>query len=207
MADGNAAIWGAARQVWSEAAEQRCWNHEMRNVLEPPLSRRAGPGAPTVGGSLACDRSSSAWGAIPTRRRWRNELGRTKTSLAPADSAALGGRVASPGRSPDTPGHGGSLSPGSVPGSRWVARFDHAGTCRAGVPPSPSSCHDPDDPRGHPHHSLLHDLDGILVETPLTGPLQIYPLTFEPLEGLAFTSTDPIRHRPDRVSPPTERSR
>lgn len=34
MADGNAAIWGAAREVWPEAAEQRCWNHKMRNVLD-----------------------------------------------------------------------------------------------------------------------------------------------------------------------------
>ena len=34
MADGNAAIWGAAREVWPEAEEQRCWNHKMRNVLD-----------------------------------------------------------------------------------------------------------------------------------------------------------------------------
>ena len=34
MADGNAAIWGAVRQVWPEAGEQRCWNHKIRNVLD-----------------------------------------------------------------------------------------------------------------------------------------------------------------------------
>ena len=34
MADGNAAIWGAAGTVWPEAGEQRCWNHKMRNVLD-----------------------------------------------------------------------------------------------------------------------------------------------------------------------------
>ena len=34
MADGNAAIWGAVRTVWPESAEQRCWNHKMRNVLD-----------------------------------------------------------------------------------------------------------------------------------------------------------------------------
>jgi transposase-like protein len=34
LADGNAAIWGASRQVWPEAGEQRCWNHKMRNVLD-----------------------------------------------------------------------------------------------------------------------------------------------------------------------------
>ena len=32
--DGNAAIWGAARQIWPEACEQRCWNHKTRNVLD-----------------------------------------------------------------------------------------------------------------------------------------------------------------------------
>ena len=34
VGDGNAAIWGAARQIWPEAGEQRCWNHKMRNVLD-----------------------------------------------------------------------------------------------------------------------------------------------------------------------------
>ncbi len=34
IADGNAAIWAAARQVWSKAGEQRCWNHKTRNVLD-----------------------------------------------------------------------------------------------------------------------------------------------------------------------------
>ena len=43
MADGNAAIWGAVRQVWPEAGEQRCWNHKMRNVLDrPPTCRTRG---------------------------------------------------------------------------------------------------------------------------------------------------------------------
>jgi transposase-like protein len=44
MADGNSAIWGAARQVWPEAAEQRCWNHKMRNVLDR-LPKREQPEA------------------------------------------------------------------------------------------------------------------------------------------------------------------
>ena len=34
VADGNTAIWGAARDVWPEAVEQRCWNHKMRNVVD-----------------------------------------------------------------------------------------------------------------------------------------------------------------------------
>ena len=32
VADGNPGIWGAAREVWPEAAEQRCWNHKTTNV-------------------------------------------------------------------------------------------------------------------------------------------------------------------------------
>lgn len=44
MADGNAAIWGATRTVWPEAAEQRCWNHKMRNVLDR-LPKREQPEA------------------------------------------------------------------------------------------------------------------------------------------------------------------
>ncbi len=44
MADGNTAIWGAARTVWPEAAEQRCWNHKMRNVLDR-LPKREQPEA------------------------------------------------------------------------------------------------------------------------------------------------------------------
>ena len=34
VADGNTAIWGAARQIWPEAGEQQCWNHTLRNVLD-----------------------------------------------------------------------------------------------------------------------------------------------------------------------------
>lgn len=34
IADGNLGIWGAVREVWPEAKEQRCWNHKILNVLE-----------------------------------------------------------------------------------------------------------------------------------------------------------------------------
>ena len=33
VADGNTAIWGAARQVWPEAGEQRCWNHYVERRI------------------------------------------------------------------------------------------------------------------------------------------------------------------------------
>jgi putative transposase len=34
VADGAAAAWAAVAQVWPEAAEQRCWNHKIVNVLD-----------------------------------------------------------------------------------------------------------------------------------------------------------------------------
>ena len=34
VGDGHLGIWGALRNVWSEAAEQRCWNHKILNVLD-----------------------------------------------------------------------------------------------------------------------------------------------------------------------------
>jgi transposase-like protein len=33
VADGNAAIWGGAREVWPETAEQRCWNHYVERRI------------------------------------------------------------------------------------------------------------------------------------------------------------------------------
>ena len=32
--DGHLGIWGALRNVWSEAGERRCWNHKILNVLD-----------------------------------------------------------------------------------------------------------------------------------------------------------------------------
>lgn len=34
IADGHLGIWGAVRNVWPEAEEQRCWNHRILNTLE-----------------------------------------------------------------------------------------------------------------------------------------------------------------------------
>lgn len=34
VADGHLGIWAALREVWPEAAEQRCWNHKLLNVLD-----------------------------------------------------------------------------------------------------------------------------------------------------------------------------
>ena len=33
LADGGLPIWSAVDQVWPEAAQQRCWNHKILNVL------------------------------------------------------------------------------------------------------------------------------------------------------------------------------
>jgi putative transposase len=34
IADGHLGIWGAVRNIWPEADEQRCWNHKILNVLD-----------------------------------------------------------------------------------------------------------------------------------------------------------------------------
>ena len=34
IGDGHLGIWGALRNVYREAAEQRCWNHKILNVLD-----------------------------------------------------------------------------------------------------------------------------------------------------------------------------
>ena len=34
MADGGLPLWSACEQVWPEAAQQRCWNHKIINVLD-----------------------------------------------------------------------------------------------------------------------------------------------------------------------------
>ena len=52
MADGNAAIWGAARTVGLRPA-RRCWNHKMRNVLDR-LPQREQSEAKELRGSCLC---------------------------------------------------------------------------------------------------------------------------------------------------------
>ncbi len=50
VADGNLGIWAAARQVWPEAGEQRCWNHKMANVLDRLPKREADGGEAAAAG-------------------------------------------------------------------------------------------------------------------------------------------------------------
>ena len=46
MADGNAAIWGAVRQVWPEAGEQRCWSRAEALKAREVFARRYRPWYP-----------------------------------------------------------------------------------------------------------------------------------------------------------------
>jgi putative transposase len=42
VADGHLGIWSALATVYPESAEQRCWNHKLRNVLDTvPLKHQA----------------------------------------------------------------------------------------------------------------------------------------------------------------------
>ncbi len=42
--DGHLGIWGALRNVWPEAGEQRCWNHKILNVLDKLPKRQCEQG-------------------------------------------------------------------------------------------------------------------------------------------------------------------
>lgn len=43
VADGHLGIWSALAQIYPEAAEQRCWNHKMVNVLDQVPLKKQGP--------------------------------------------------------------------------------------------------------------------------------------------------------------------
>lgn len=49
VGDGNLGIWGALRNVYPEAAEQRCWNHKLMNVLDRLPKRQQGQAKLMVG--------------------------------------------------------------------------------------------------------------------------------------------------------------
>lgn len=41
IGDGALGLWGAVAQVWPTSAEQRCWNHKLRNVVDAvPLKQQ-----------------------------------------------------------------------------------------------------------------------------------------------------------------------
>ena len=40
IAYGHLEIWGTLRDVYPESAEQRCWNHKLRNVLDAVPQKR-----------------------------------------------------------------------------------------------------------------------------------------------------------------------
>lgn len=48
IGDGHLGIWGALRNVWPEADEQRCWNHKVLNVLEQVPRREHGVATPML---------------------------------------------------------------------------------------------------------------------------------------------------------------
>ena len=59
IGDGHLGIWGALRNVWPEAEEQRCWNHKVLNVLEQLPRHQQAVAKPMLG----------AIGRRPGRRR------------------------------------------------------------------------------------------------------------------------------------------
>jgi transposase-like protein len=68
VADGHLGIWAALAQVWPESAEQRCWHHKLRNVVDAvPL--KAQPEVKAAVQRLAAAESRAV--AERERRRFR----------------------------------------------------------------------------------------------------------------------------------------
>ena len=92
MADGNAAIWGAVRQVWPEAGEQRCWNHKMRNVLDRLPQREQSEAKPSQGRGLRTEPGRGCEGPRSVRQALQAVVseggGRTRGRLG-ADGGVL----------------------------------------------------------------------------------------------------------------------
>ena len=84
VADGNLGIWAAARQVWPEAGDRRCWNHKMANVLDSSAEARADGGeAAAAGGRVRGVEGRGREGSRCLRgplRRHVPQGGRSKTS-------------------------------------------------------------------------------------------------------------------------------
>ena len=88
VGDGHLGIWGALRNVYPQAAEQRCWNHKIVNVLAKLAgassccvlspTRRLGQ---RLSGSGRCSPGGAA--TIPTRRPQRPWSG-TGTAWSPS---------------------------------------------------------------------------------------------------------------------------
>lgn len=74
IADGHLGIWAAGRTVWPAAAEQRCWNHKLVNVLDKfPKARQAEARSQLTAIPYARTRAEAAQqrDAFATRyRRW-----------------------------------------------------------------------------------------------------------------------------------------
>ena len=94
VGDGHLGIWGALRNVYPQAAEQRCWNHKIVNVLaklpkrqqdQAKLMLRTIPYAPTRTEAERLRTVCSPGGAAttPTRRPQRPWSG-TGTAWSPS---------------------------------------------------------------------------------------------------------------------------
>ncbi len=44
IGDGHLGIWGALREIYPEASEQRCWNHRLVNIIDKLPKKKQGEG-------------------------------------------------------------------------------------------------------------------------------------------------------------------
>lgn len=73
IADGHLGIWSALRAVYPESAEQRCWNHKLRNVLDLVPKKHQ---AEVKAALQAITNADSAHAATTRRDRFARTYGR-----------------------------------------------------------------------------------------------------------------------------------
>lgn len=72
VGDGALALWSAVAQVWPTAAEQRCWNHKLRNVVDAvPLTQQAAVQAAVQRIAAAASRADAERGRQALHRAFR----------------------------------------------------------------------------------------------------------------------------------------
>ena len=75
IGDGHLGIWGALRNVFPEAEEQRCWNHRLCNVLDKLPKNQQSPARELLRGIPYADSLKQAERAKTRFQRWARDKG------------------------------------------------------------------------------------------------------------------------------------
>ena len=75
IGDGHLGLWAALRNVYPEAAEQRCWNHRIVNVLDRLPRREQAAALDLLRKIVYAESVQQAEGAKAMFQRWCRERG------------------------------------------------------------------------------------------------------------------------------------